>query len=59
MNGGFRESFFYASMLILLMFSADLATNGTTLSAGAWWVGTLTMGGLLVWTLLNGERTSA
>ena len=59
MKERFRESFFYAIMLVLLMFSADLATNGTTLSTGAWWVATLTMGGLLAWTLLNDERTSA
>ncbi|SFS53170.1 hypothetical protein SAMN04488556_1347 [Halostagnicola kamekurae] len=59
MQRRFREAFFYASILLLLAFSADLATDGTTLSAGAWWVGTLTVGGLLVWTFLNGEKTSA
>ncbi|WP_226042905.1 hypothetical protein [Natrinema sp. DC36] len=59
MNDCFGSAFFYAVMLALLMFSADLATNGNTLSAGAWWTATLTMGGLLVWTLLTGERTSA
>jgi hypothetical protein len=57
MNDRIGSSFFYAVMLVLLMFSADLTTTGNTLSAVAWWAATLTMSGLLVWTLLTGEKT--
>ncbi|AHG00892.1 hypothetical protein HALLA_11495 [Halostagnicola larsenii XH-48] len=51
-------SFFYAVLLDLLVFSADLAINGNTFHKASWWVVTLTLGGLLVWSLLTDERTS-